>query len=230
MGFARLIGNLIHILVIVNVFCFVITYIPSTLGESINHVWGVTFKPLYVIIRQMFVELFQDHYQDFLRVVDTLGCGHFLPVSFIGYLMFICDYIVTSVSMFIKCFYKWITLQKILFSLPIYLILSWICSTVENFFRTSAANVTPNRSNQQNTRNNGDVYNNLLQYQSINHNRDNLSLKCVLCFQNDRSALFLPCGHVCLCLKCAKTVINVNHVCIVCRTPITSLNEICICY
>lgn len=219
MGFARLIGNLIHILVIINAFCFVITYIPSTLGESINYVWGLTFKPLFVVIRQMFVELFQDHYQNFLRVVDTLGCGHFLPISFIGYLLFICDYIVTSICMFIKCFYKWITLQKILFSLPIYLILSWICATVENFFRTSAANVTPNRSSQQNTRN-----------QSINHIRDNLSLKCVLCFQNDRSALFLPCGHVCLCLKCAKTVVDVNHDCIVCRTPITSLNEIYICY
>nr|CAD7197834.1 unnamed protein product [Timema douglasi] len=42
---------------------------------------------------------------------------------------------------------------------------------------------------------------------------------CVVCRQNPREMIMLPCGHVCLCEDCSEGIVNL---CPVCRTKITN--------
>ena len=39
---------------------------------------------------------------------------------------------------------------------------------------------------------------------------------CIICFNNEKNAVFEPCGHVCCCFNCAKALINKN--CPICRS------------
>ncbi|MCP4241485.1 MAG: RING-HC finger protein, partial [bacterium] len=39
--------------------------------------------------------------------------------------------------------------------------------------------------------------------------------ECVVCFDLERSHVCIPCGHLCLCINCAKTV---NDTCPLCNT------------
>lgn len=38
--------------------------------------------------------------------------------------------------------------------------------------------------------------------------------QCLVCYQNPREIILLPCGHVCLCLDCSE---RINDLCPVCR-------------
>lgn len=41
--------------------------------------------------------------------------------------------------------------------------------------------------------------------------------QCLVCCQNPREIILLPCGHVCLCLDCSE---RINDLCPVCRAEI----------
>lgn len=43
--------------------------------------------------------------------------------------------------------------------------------------------------------------------------------QCLVCYQNPREIILLPCGHVCLCLDCSE---RINDLCPVCRAEIQS--------
>ena len=47
---------------------------------------------------------------------------------------------------------------------------------------------------------------------------ENENMKCVICLENDKSFLFMPCKHVCCCENCSK---NLNQ-CPICRNKIES--------
>jgi len=47
---------------------------------------------------------------------------------------------------------------------------------------------------------------------------------CVVCMDRQRDALLLPCGHIYLCMQCARGLDN--RVCPMCRTPITRVTRV----
>lgn len=44
-------------------------------------------------------------------------------------------------------------------------------------------------------------------------------LKCVICFENPKQVIILPCGHVCLCEECSNRILLS---CPMCRKDIVS--------
>ena len=55
----------------------------------------------------------------------------------------------------------------------------------------------------------------------INRAYENMG-ECSICFEEDKLNIILePCGHNCVCLQCAKEIINKNMECPVCRTQVT---------
>ena len=49
------------------------------------------------------------------------------------------------------------------------------------------------------------------------------SRKCVVCLENDRDHVVLPCAHLCVCATCATTV---TALCPVCRTNVAEVKQI----
>ena len=49
------------------------------------------------------------------------------------------------------------------------------------------------------------------------------SRKCVVCLENDRDHVVLPCAHLCVCAACATTV---TALCPVCRTNVAEVKQI----
>lgn len=51
---------------------------------------------------------------------------------------------------------------------------------------------------------------------------------CVICYENKKCCLLLPCSHLCLCLTCVNVnkdnIENGKFVCPLCRTNIDSIN------
>ena len=41
--------------------------------------------------------------------------------------------------------------------------------------------------------------------------------ECVVCFDRDVSHIFVPCGHQCVCERCAATVMATSCECPICR-------------
>lgn len=41
---------------------------------------------------------------------------------------------------------------------------------------------------------------------------------CVICFDLERDVVIVPCGHYCLCKKCASTIIKSTSKCPMCRS------------
>jgi len=41
-------------------------------------------------------------------------------------------------------------------------------------------------------------------------------LSCVVCMNNDRNAIFVPCAHRCCCVKCAEEIYNIKKFCPLC--------------
>lgn len=54
------------------------------------------------------------------------------------------------------------------------------------------------------------------------HENSDTDGKCILCLDGDKNIVFLPCGHVATCLKCAKKIKD----CCMCRTKIQSFTKI----
>ena len=53
---------------------------------------------------------------------------------------------------------------------------------------------------------------------NVNDGEENDNMKCVICLENDKSYLFMPCKHVCCCEKCSKEI----NQCPICRKNIES--------
>ncbi|XP_071153984.1 uncharacterized protein [Mytilus edulis] len=55
-------------------------------------------------------------------------------------------------------------------------------------------------------------------------------LKCVVCQDNDKSVLILPCRHLCLCLSCGNTIARLRNVdrrvCPLCRVRIETIMNV----
>ena len=44
--------------------------------------------------------------------------------------------------------------------------------------------------------------------------------RCIVCMEDDKDHLFLPCKHVLCCASCAEKIMHTNKMCPMCRTPI----------
>jgi hypothetical protein len=91
-------------------------------------------------------------------------------------------------------------------------------------------NDTINVNTTQNTTNNIDNSNNLIKKQrsrsvvndQILENTINLDKKCIICCDNDKQSVFVPCGHKCCCEPCAKKFIN-RIKCPYCKKSVESI-------
>lgn len=57
--------------------------------------------------------------------------------------------------------------------------------------------------------------------QNITIYEDEQDTECIICFDEDKSVVLVPCGHYCLCVNCADRIRYDN--CPMCRTPITQV-------
>ena len=55
----------------------------------------------------------------------------------------------------------------------------------------------------------------------IKTNDDN---ECIICMDRKKDAIFLPCGHHCSCMTCAKIIVNDHMACPICRSPIDKID------
>ena len=49
---------------------------------------------------------------------------------------------------------------------------------------------------------------------------------CVVCFENERTHAFVPCGHKCICESCCGRLGNKTAVCPMCREPYTAVMKV----
>lgn len=96
-------------------------------------------------------------------------------------------------------------------------------TTVEEKFgkirgETNSNNTPPSSSDEQISNNGNDNDNNL----PLNTDEDQDSRSCKICFENEYNTIFLPCGHVLACAKCAISQMK----CPMCRKPYTNINRI----
>lgn len=54
----------------------------------------------------------------------------------------------------------------------------------------------------------------------------NPTSECLVCFDAPRNVVCVPCGHVCMCMRCADRVERSTHHCIVCRAAIQSIVQV----
>ncbi|XP_077990570.1 uncharacterized protein LOC144444894 [Glandiceps talaboti] len=65
-----------------------------------------------------------------------------------------------------------------------------------------------------------------LQHDGIAADDDNIDMKCVICYERERSVEIRPCMHVVMCDRCAEFQMNENGTCPVDREPIESMTNI----
>ena len=61
------------------------------------------------------------------------------------------------------------------------------------------------------------------QLEKINNEVDD-KYKCSICYEHDRTVVFLPCKHLCCCANCGKVDVTLN--CPICREDINSRMKI----
>jgi hypothetical protein len=49
---------------------------------------------------------------------------------------------------------------------------------------------------------------------------------CVVCMENPRTSICVPCGHVCMCAGCAEVLMQGNGICPLCRVKITKITKL----
>ena len=55
-------------------------------------------------------------------------------------------------------------------------------------------------------------------------------LECVVCFAEERSTMFAPCMHLCVCMGCAAAIMRwPPPLCPMCREPVTAVRQVHIC-
>ncbi len=43
------------------------------------------------------------------------------------------------------------------------------------------------------------------------------SKECLVCLDEEKNTVVMPCGHLCICSDCGKGLIKAKHTCPVCR-------------
>lgn len=57
----------------------------------------------------------------------------------------------------------------------------------------------------------------VLVFSVIDHDDD----LCVICFSGEKNSVMVPCGHICVCINCAKQIMEQPAPeCCICRTPV----------
>ena len=54
--------------------------------------------------------------------------------------------------------------------------------------------------------------------------------ECTICLENPIDSIYLPCGHISSCNKCADYILKNSGVCPICRKDITAINKVFISY
>jgi hypothetical protein len=92
--------------------------------------------------------------------------------------------------------------------------------------QSTVNNITINQQNQSNNDHNN-VKNVELEETPLppvkNESQEN---ECLICAANPKECAFVPCGHLCVCQKCASELIAISHKCPVCRADTTSTIKI----
>jgi len=52
---------------------------------------------------------------------------------------------------------------------------------------------------------------------------DERDSECMICLTEVKDTLIMPCGHMCVCDTCGKSLVENKHSCPVCRGHISSL-------
>lgn len=50
--------------------------------------------------------------------------------------------------------------------------------------------------------------------------------ECCVCLTNDKSWIFIPCGHVCVCRDCAHDIMASSRECPLCRQKTTGIFQV----
>lgn len=52
---------------------------------------------------------------------------------------------------------------------------------------------------------------------------DDGSKECLVCLDNDKDTVIMPCGHLCVCSECGPGLVKNKHTCPICRSHIANL-------
>ena len=47
--------------------------------------------------------------------------------------------------------------------------------------------------------------------------KDDGQKECLVCLDEDKDTVIMPCGHLCVCSDCGKGLVKNKHVCPICR-------------
>ena len=50
--------------------------------------------------------------------------------------------------------------------------------------------------------------------------------ECVVCMDSKKSHALVPCGHMCVCKKCAETILATRQLCPVCRALVLQVFKV----
>ena len=50
--------------------------------------------------------------------------------------------------------------------------------------------------------------------------------ECIICMDNPRNSVLIPCGHLGVCMECAQELQRTTKMCPVCRNKITQVNQV----
>jgi len=53
--------------------------------------------------------------------------------------------------------------------------------------------------------------------------KDSGEKECLVCLDEEKNTVIMPCGHLCICAECGKGLVKNKHTCPVCRGHISSL-------
>lgn len=103
--------------------------------------WDSTLKPFCVAFVQLITGLFQDHYKDFLWVVEGLDIKHFVPLSvstIISPLVTLGWKVYAFLGRLVSQLYWWITLEKFVYIYPVaFWIISFLYAVITRHWRPS---------------------------------------------------------------------------------------------
>lgn len=67
-----------------------------------------------------------------------------------------------------------------------------------------------------------------LKYDANNFHED-IRYRCVVCMSRRANYMFVPCNHLCLCVTCAKKIVNTSKACVFCKQTFKQIVKIFQC-
>ena len=52
------------------------------------------------------------------------------------------------------------------------------------------------------------------------------NLECSICLDNPVNTVVIPCGHLCMCWRCANTILHGSQECPICRRHVRTVNRV----